>query len=177
MKRRVEVVPYNSKWRDLYLKEDQLIREIFGTQMLNTYHIGSTSVPGLLAKPIIDILGVVSDIKVVDNFTDKMTSAGYESLGELGIKGRRYFRKCEYTQDEMIDLVHVHIFSLACSDEIERHLAFRDYLRTHEDEAKAYGLLKKKLSDTYPYDIESYCQEKDCFVKELEQKALQWYRE
>lgn len=177
MKRKVEVVPFSQEWHGMFLEEASKLRSVFGISLLNAYHIGSTSVPELVAKPIIDILCVVKDIEVVDEVTKDIEELGYEALGEYGIEGRRYFRKSKCENDVMTDLVHVHVFSLDTMEDIERHLAFRDYLCEHEEARKAYGELKSKLALEYPWDIESYCEHKNSFIKELEQKALAWYRE
>ena len=176
MKRKVEVVPFKEEWRGMYLEEASKLRGAFGISLLNSYHIGSTSVPGLVAKPIIDILCVVNEIEVVDQVSKTIEELGYEALGEYGIAGRRYFRKCKYENDEMIDLIHLHVFSLENTEDIERHLAFRDYLCEHEEERNAYGELKSKLAIQFPWDIESYCEHKNNFIKEVEQKALAWFR-
>ena len=90
-------------------------------------------------------------------------------MGEFGITGRRYLRKggCERTYQ-------VHIFRQEDRYNIGRHLAFRDYLRCHCEEAERYARLKICLAERYPYDIEGYCDGKEKFVKEMEEKALIW---
>lgn len=177
MKRRVEVVPFDDAWHEQFLEVASQLRSMFGIELLNAYHIGSTSVPGLCAKPIIDILGVVRDITIVDRHTNELEQLGYECMGELGIPGRRYARKRRYEGEEIIDEIHLHFFSYTSESEIERHLAFRDYLCEHSEIAQAYGDLKADLASKYPYDVEAYCDGKDNFVKEVERQALKWYRE
>ncbi len=169
MPQHIVVTDYNPAWRDKFEREAKLVRGILGNLCVAVYHIGSTAVPGLKAKPIIDIMPVVSDIAAVDSLQKKFEAAGYEYMGEFGIPGRRYLRK---GGDERTH--QVHIFAEADSCEIVRHLAVRDYLCSHPQEAAAYGTLKKKLALKYPYDIEGYCNGKDAFVKKLEQKALDW---
>ena len=138
--------------------------------MLSCYHIGSTAVPGLAAKPIIDLMVVVRDVTLVDALAGRFEALGYELLGELGIAGRRYLRKGGAERSHQI-----HIFNLKCEHHIVRHLALRDYLRAYPTVAETYAQLKRKLAAQYPYDIEGYCAGKDSLVKELERKALAWY--
>ncbi|GGA80319.1 GrpB family protein [Ornithinibacillus halotolerans] len=169
--RKVEVHPYNENWPHLFAEEAKKLKHIFGDEVIVIHHIGSTSVPGLKAKPIIDIMPVVRNIDEVDKFNHEMEAIGYEPKGENGIPKRRYFRKGGDMRTH-----HVHIFQVG-SDDIDRHIAFRDYLRMHETDKQRYGDLKEKLSQQFPLDMESYINGKDQLVKEIEEKALVWYRE
>lgn len=169
--RKVEVYPYNEKWVLMFEIEAEKLKHIFEKEMIDIYHIGSTSIPGLSAKPIIDIMPVVYDIKLVDHYNGKMKSIGYETKGENGIPGRRYFQKGGNNRSH-----HVHIYQ-AESDDITRHLAFRDYLRIHPNEKKKYGELKVRLAQQFPFDIESYINGKERLVKEIERKAMHWKKE
>ncbi|RFU65078.1 GrpB family protein [Peribacillus glennii] len=157
-------------FRDLFKEESERLYEIFGPELIHIHHIGSTSVNGLKAKPVIDIMPVVRDIKRIDVFNEAMAASGYEPKGENGLAGRRYFQKGGDNRTH-----HVHIYQLG-NPEIERHLAFRDYLRVNPDIAKRYGNLKEELSIRFPYDIESYIKGKEQIVLEIEQKAWDWYR-
>lgn len=170
--RKVIVTDYNPMWPAMFEAEAAKIKEIFSDELIAIHHIGSTSVPGMKAKPIIDIMPVVRDINAVDKFNDKMIELGYEPMGEFGLPGRRYFRKGGDNRTH-----HVHVYQLDNRTEIERHLALRDYLREHKDAAEEYGRLKEELARRFPDDIEAYMDGKDQFVKELEKKALKWYRE
>lgn len=167
---RVIVSEYNEKWPIMYLEEARKLEELFGDELVEIHHFGSTSVPGLKAKPIIDIMPVVRDIEKVDSFNENMKELGYECLGEFGIKGRRYFRKGGDNRTH-----HVHVFQYDNREEIDRHLAVRNYLRKHHEEAREYGSLKESLAMAFPNDIEAYMDGKDKFVKELEKKALAGY--
>ncbi|MFD3262213.1 GrpB family protein [Paenibacillus lentus] len=167
---KITIVEYDSNWTTEYLKEEQAIKEILQDDLVNSFHIGSTSVPGLKAKPIIDILLVVNDIGGLDNFSAQFENLGYEVMGEFGIKGRRYFRKGGDDRTHQI-----HAFQYDHIQEIERHLSFRDYLRQNPKICKEYGDLKSELADKYPTDIESYGDGKDDFVKKVEKEALKWH--
>lgn len=165
----IVVTDYNPLWTKMFEDEARLIRGVLEDNCITIYHIGSTSVPGLAAKPIIDIMPVVHSLDHVDTVKGNFEKIGYEYLGEFGIRGRRYLRK---GGDERTH--QIHIFSEHSTDDIERHLALRDYLRTHKEDCDAYAILKKTLAEKYEYDIDGYCDGKDKFVKQLEQKALDW---
>ncbi|WP_169081298.1 GrpB family protein [Paenibacillus sp. PL91] len=166
----VLVTEYNVNWKQKFNEESRKIKDIFGNELIDIYHIGSTSVPGLKAKPVIDIMPVAKDIKKIDSFNEQMTDQGYECMGEFGMKGRRYFRKGGNNRTHQ-----VHVFQEDNKEDITRHLAVRNYLRTHSDVANVYGDLKESLSKRFPRDIEAYMNGKDAFVKELERNALNWY--
>jgi len=166
--RKVDVRPYDERWGARYAEEARLLRSIFGEELLEMHHIGSTSVAGLAAKPVIDIMPVVKDIGRIDRFDEAMRAAGYTPKGENGIPGRRYFQK---GGDERTH--HVHVYGKD-SPEIKRHLAFRDFLRQHPDEARRYGELKTILSERHPFDVSSYIEGKERFASELEGRALKW---
>jgi GrpB-like predicted nucleotidyltransferase (UPF0157 family) len=170
-KRRVEVVPYNPIWKEEFLKEAEKLQDIFGSLATRIHHIGSTSVPGLAAKPIIDILIETEDLQKVDELNSKMEMIGYHPKGENGIKNRRYFQK-----DGVMRTHHVHVFPKG-HEEVIRHLAFRDFLRAQPETAKQYGMLKQSLASQYPYDIEKYIEGKSPFIKKTESLALKWYKE
>ncbi|MDF2680450.1 MAG: hypothetical protein K0R47_1640 [Brevibacillus sp.] len=167
----VVVTEYNENWKYKFSEESQKIKDIFGDVLIDIHHIGSTSVPGLKSKPIIDIMPVVKDIEKIDSFNVRMEGLGYECMGELGMKGRRYFRKGGDNRTHQ-----VHVFQGDNKEDINRHLAVRDYLRTHPDDANRYGDLKESLAKQFSRDIEAYMDGKDAFVKELERNALQWYK-
>ena len=155
----------------MFSEEAAKIRRILGDNCTEIYHIGSTSVKGLAAKPIIDMMVAVRSLEQVDRVAKSFLNIGYEYLGEFGMPGRRYLRKGGVERTHQI-----HIFPESQTDDIDRHLAVRDYLRTHKDACDAYAGLKQSLAEKYPYDIDGYCDGKDGFMKRLEEKALSWVR-
>ncbi|HET7579509.1 MAG TPA: GrpB family protein [Bacillales bacterium] len=169
--KKVEVVPYRPEWPGMFREEAEKIYAVFGNEPIHLHHIGSTSVPDLPAKPIIDLLGEVKMIENVDRFNQQLEGLGYEAMGEFGIPGRRYFRKGGDTRTH-----HLHIFAEGTS-EVRRHLAFRDYLRHSPEKRKAYGRLKMKLAEQYPHNIEKYMDGKDPWIKEIEKEALHWAKD
>ncbi|MDQ0253553.1 GrpB-like predicted nucleotidyltransferase (UPF0157 family) [Evansella vedderi] len=168
--RKVEVCAYNEAWLIMFKEEENKLANIFEDELVALHHIGSTAVRGLQAKPIIDIMPVVRDIEKVDNYNQAMIEIGYEPRGENGIPKRRYFQKGGDNRTH-----HVHIFQVG-SEDITRHLAFREYLSTFPQVKKEYGELKQSLAQQFPYEIAAYIEGKDGFVKEMEQRALKWYQ-
>ena len=170
MPQHITVLNYDPEWPLKYERERKAIAEILDGNGISIYHIGSTSVPGLAAKPIIDMMAVVRSLEKVDDARGKFSELGYEYLGEFGIAGRRYFRK---GGDERTH--QIHIFQADDWNNIGRHLAFRDYMRTHEKEKAEYAKIKTALAQRFPYDIDGYCDGKDAFVREMEKRALLEY--
>lgn len=167
MARKVEVTAYNPAWPAMFKGESKLLKSALGRNCMEIFHIGSTAVPGMMAKPIIDILVSVKDLSKVDDAADKMADLGYEALGENGIPGRRFFRKGGEQPTH-----HVHIFENDDQAQIQRHLAVVEYLCAHERRREEYSELKMYLAEAYPEDINGYMEGKDYFVSQLEQEAL-----
>ncbi|MCO4097263.1 GrpB family protein [Macrococcoides canis] len=168
--RKLEICEYDSNWKEVFDNEKEMLREILFEDLLEIYHIGSTSVPNLYAKPIIDILIVVKDIKRIDKYNEKMSEIGYLAKGENGIINRRYFEKGGDHRTH-----HVHIYEKDDSN-IIRHIAFRDYLLNKKDVREQYNNLKLKLLKENKCDIENYINGKHDFVQNVEKDALKWYQ-
>ena len=124
----IRVVPYDPFWEVEYENESQKIKNILKDILVEVYHIGSTAVKGLAAKSIIDIMPVVTNISLVDKHNKEFVAIGYECMGEFGIEGRRYFRKGGDNRTHQI-----HIFEQSNHKDINRHIAVRDFLRTHPE--------------------------------------------
>ena len=136
------------------------------------HHIGSTSIPGIHAKPIIDMLANSSELSQIDARSEGMRAIGYEAMGEFGIDGRRYYRR---DNTAGVRTEQVHAFAEQ-SPHILRHLAFRDFLRSHPDIALEYSQLKQRLAAAHPFDIEAYMDGKDAFIRQTQERALEWIR-
>ncbi len=167
--RKIEVVEYNPEWKKKFEEESEKIKKILAENCIAVYHIGSTSVEYLAAKPIIDIMPVVRDIDAVDSLNGEFEKLGYECRREFGIPGRRFYAK---GGDERTH--HIHIFGQNSGADIERHLAVRDYLCTHAKCAEEYAHLKKRLAAEFKYDNDGYCDGKESFMRSLEEKSLEW---
>ena len=167
--RTILVVPYHPGWSGKYQQEADKISAIFGQELISIHHIGSTAIPGMSAKPIIDMMPVVHNIDAVEIFNPAMIQLGYEPRGESGIPGRRYFVR----GGDAHRTHHVHTYQ-PDNPEVNRHLDFRDYLITHPEEAQQYAGLKVELARQYPHDIDAYIAGKDGLIKKIIQRAHQW---
>ena len=168
--RKVEVVPHNPGWRDAFEAEAKHVAAALGENVVTIHHIGSTAIPDIYAKPVLDLLVEVRDITEVDGQSSAMESLGYEVMGEYGIPGRRYFRK---DNQEGVRTHNFHAFE-AGSAEVERHLAFRDYMIVHPVDAQRYSELKRGLADEHPQSMDGYMDGKDGFIKEMDRRAARW---
>jgi len=157
----VELVPYSAEWPATAERElGRLVHALDGI-VVTGHHIGSTAVPGLSAKPVIDLLLVVRSVAELDEREAAVRHLGYRCRGENGIAGRRY-----YTLDDTLTgqrQYQVHCFAPG-SGEIERHLAFRDYLRTHPDTARDYEAEKRRCRELHPDDSNAYCEAKASWI-------------
>lgn len=167
---KVRVVPHDPNWPAEFTAEAERIRLALGVVAATIHHIGSTAIPGILAKPVIDILLEVDHLRTIDTRSPALAMLGYEAKGEFGIPGRRYFRK---ESGAGVRTHQIHAFERG-SPGSERHLAFRDYMIAHPEVARSYGLLKQRLAAAYPDDIDAYMHGKDSFIKEHEAKAIIW---
>ncbi|MEH1825871.1 MAG: GrpB family protein [Nostoc sp.] len=168
---KIEVVPHDSTWRSKFDHESKRVALILGENLVAIHHIGSTAIPHIYAKPIIDLLVEVENIAKLDDCSLGMEALDYEVMGEFGIPGRRFFRKNNIIGTRTH---HIHIFT-AKSSEVKRHLAFRDYMNAHPKDAQKYSELKRELAKQYPNDIIGYMDGKDEFIKEIQSKALVWW--
>ncbi|WP_420630416.1 GrpB family protein [Candidatus Leptofilum sp.] len=168
MGRKVIVIPHDPSWIEQYETEAARLTAVFQPILVSIHHIGSTAIPSIKAKPIIDILIVVEDVTAVNNLIEPMAQLGYLSKGENGILGRHYFRK---GSDEH-HTHHIHVYAEGHS-EIARHLNFRDYLRQHPEDAAAYSQLKERLAQTHYSDPPMYSSCKSTFIQRIDLKARQ----
>ncbi|WP_420860353.1 GrpB family protein [Algirhabdus cladophorae] len=167
----ITVSSHDPNWKVAFDTEVRHIKAALAPTVIDLEHIGSTSIEAIYAKPIIDLLGSVRDLHALDTHASQMEGLGYEVMGAFGIAGRRYFRK---TTAQGIRTYHLHVFAQG-SEQITRHLAFRDYLRARPRVAKAYSDLKRRLADDPATTWDSYMEAKDPFIKTTEAEALQWY--
>lgn len=165
---KVRLSDYNPEWIRLYQQEAEFLSAIFKDEVVRFEHFGSTSVPGLKAKPVIDMMCIVKDIATIDSYNDRMALLGYDVAGDWGIPGRRLFRKGGEARTH-----HIHCYQVD-HPQIERHLIFRDYLRAHPQEAAKYSQFKQELADRFE-DTSQYSPAKKLFVSTMEQQALSWY--
>jgi GrpB-like predicted nucleotidyltransferase (UPF0157 family) len=167
---KIRVLPYDHRWPELFEVEAGGLVRALGNVVVRLHHIGSTAIPSISAKPIIDILMELADLSALDRRTAEFEGLGYEAMGESGIPGRRYFRR---NNASGVRTHQIHAFALG-SPEVARHLAFRDYMIAHPDVARLYGDLKQRLAEQYADDTSAYMDGKDAFVKYHEARALEW---
>ncbi len=168
-KRTIVIEPYASEWPETFAAEGQRLSDALMAILIATHHIGSTSIPGLAAKPIIDILAVVRSLSELDACSSAMMDLGYQPMGEFGIAGRRFFAK----GGDLARTHHIHAYEPG-HVEIATHLDFRDYLRVHPDCARRYAELKAALAERHRHDIDAYIAGKAPLVKEILESARQW---
>jgi len=160
----VRVIEYDPRWPRLYEEEKGRIRDALGNAALDIQHIGSTAVPGMGAKPIIDIMVSVPELAAAERCVQALESLGYEFRGEAGIPGRLFFGKGTPRTH------HLHMVEQE-SDFWKSHILFRDLLRGHPDEARRYHKLKRQLAARFGADREAYTEGKASFVESVLAKA------
>lgn len=169
----VYLVSHDPQWAVRARHEAERLATVLGNNLLRVEHIGSTSVAGLAAKPVIDLLPIVKSMDVLDQQSAVVEALGYKWHGEFGIEGRRF---CTLTNAQGIRELHVHFFA-SVSTQIKRHVAFRDYLRAHPEIAKAYETEKQRAALLHPHDSFEYNFEKGAWVQRYEAKALAWFEQ
>jgi GrpB-like predicted nucleotidyltransferase (UPF0157 family) len=161
----VELVAHQPAWLKSFADAATAFKAILKDNCVAIHHIGSTAIPAIYAKPIVDMLPVVKNLEAVDALNSQFEALGYVCMGEYGIEGRRFFWKSVANRTH-----NVHLFEQG-SPEISRHLAFRDFMLAHADYAQSYSLIKRTLAEVFPHDIESYVNGKSSFVQMIDYKT------
>jgi GrpB-like predicted nucleotidyltransferase (UPF0157 family) len=167
---KVRLSEFSENWVYMFKNEALFLKTIFGDEIIRCEHFGSTSVRGMKAKPVIDMMCIVKDINKVDEFNEKIANLGYDIAGEWGIPGRRLFRKGGESRTH-----HIHFYQFDNS-QIDRHLIFRDFLRSHPEQVARYSRFKEELAQCF-HTTSKYSPAKKGFVKEMEKQALRWFAE
>ena len=162
-RRHIIVQPYDEMWKQDFISISNEIRDALGELALRIEHVGSTSVPGLSAKPVIDIDVVIRDHSVLDEVISRLAKIGYQHEGNLGIAGREAFG---YEGKEHLKEHHLYVCP-EDSPELKRHIAFRDYLRSHPDAVQEYSRVKEEAASFYPYDIDQYIGHKSPVIEKI----------
>ena len=161
----IELAEYDPQWPLLYEREAARIGEALGSKALRIEHVGSTSVPGLAAKPLIDIVLVVADAADEDAYVPPLEAAGYV----LRIREPDWFEHRLFKGPDTN--VNVHTFSDAC-EEVERMVGFRDWLRAHDDDRDLYLATKRDLAQRKWKYVQNYADAKSAVVREILARAL-----
>ena len=167
------LVAHDPGWSNEFEREAEQIRTALSGVPIELHHIGSTAIPGIVAKPVIDMIGIAPNVDVLDANVDRLVAIGYEAMGEFGIVGRRYFRK---DSPDGARTHQLHAFAKG-SPNIQRHMDFRDFMRAFPDAAAAYQELKLALAHRSGPDIERYADAKTDFVRDIERRAAAWRME
>ncbi|MEJ0053473.1 MAG: GrpB family protein [bacterium] len=164
-KRQYEIVPYDPDWPQEFKAAATVLWRIFGSDATDIQHIGSTSIPGMDGKPVIDILILVDDVGSADIHRAEMATAGYDYAGAFVMPGAILFRKMK---DDTL-LSNVHVFQRS-HHHVEEMLELRDYLRAHPKEVTDYSELKRNLYKRYANDYDRYREEKDDYMERLKSR-------
>jgi GrpB-like predicted nucleotidyltransferase (UPF0157 family) len=162
----VRVVPYDPEWPRLFQTEARRLIACVAPHSIVLEHTGSTSVPGLAAKPVLDILAGLVEGAPIEAYVERLVGCGYVHRGEQGIPGREFFRRGEPRA------YHIHLTRIG-SQFWREHLAFRDYLRTHSASRDEYARLKLELAVKFPHDRAAYIDGKSPFVRKVLALAMQ----
>ena len=161
--KRVVVLPYDPKWKSDFENIRHEIESVIGALIVDIEHVGSTSVEGLSAKPCIDIDVVIKDYSVFDEVIEKLEAIGYIHEGNLGIENREAFK---YLDKPHLKTHHLYVCPQQ-SEELYRHITFRDFLRRTPEAVKWYSAVKEKAAQLFPNDIEKYIAYKSPCIEEL----------
>ncbi len=162
----VRVIKYNSKWKSIFDKEKKLLLKSFPKNIIDVSHGGSTAIPGLFAKPIIDMFATIHFLSDVEKLKLDLGKMGYEYKGEQGVPGRIL-----YVKGSTECRTHHLQFVLPTSDQWKNHILLKKYYIRHPKIAEEYSKLKIYLAKKFPKDRKSYTNSKDSFIKSIIDKA------
>jgi GrpB-like predicted nucleotidyltransferase (UPF0157 family) len=165
---RVEIVSYDPAWPSQFAALGKKLRDALGAAALRIDHIGSTSVPGLAAKPIIDVQISVASFDPLDDYKVPLERVGYVHRAGNPERTKRYFREGPGQRR-----THIHVRRAGSFSE-QFALLFRDYLRTHSEDAPAYAAVKRRLADQYGHDRRGYVEAKVPYVWQIIRRADEW---
>lgn len=159
----VIVVPYDKAWKTAFEEIKEELEQAIGDLIVGIEHVGSTSVEGLSAKPCIDIDVIIKDYTMFDVIVSRLRAIGYTHEGNLGIKDREAFK---YSNKPHLQKHHLYVCPQQ-SEELNRHITFRNFLRNNPEAAKKYGSTKEIAAQLFPDDIEKYIGYKSPCIEEL----------
>ena len=163
----VRLEEYNPEWADLFDQEKKLLRKTFGDKIIAIEHIGSTAIPGIPAKPIIDINAAIPSLDDTDDFVTKLQELGYEYIPERRFSDRQFFPKGPSEKRTH----HLNLVEITSETGWKNQLLFRDYLRTHPDIRDEYVTLKRELAHKYADNRDDYTEQKSNFVIRIIEEA------
>ena len=167
----VELVAHRAEWAQMAAVETARLKAALGDNLIAVHHVGSTAIPNIMAKPIVDLMPTVRDLAVLDTQAKAVRDLGYKWHGEFGLEGRRFCTFADPRTGARIFQLH---FFRPNNDNAIRMLAFRDYLRSHPFVAKAYEMEKLHAASLQPHDTTAYTAEKNDWIKRVEKDAMDW---
>jgi GrpB-like predicted nucleotidyltransferase (UPF0157 family) len=162
----VKLVPYDPEWVEEYKKEEAILKEVLGDYALDIQHVGSTSIPGISAKPILDIAVAVKDLATLSTLIPIFTEAGYDVMDSIESNGEILARKG--TPDNRTHYIHVEVLG---SEYWNNHILFRDYLLKHPEYIAKYEEIKNAAYNLYQGERKKYTAEKNNFIQDVLTKA------
>ena len=173
MSTKVELLDHDPQWPHLARREGERFAAALGgdARLIAVHHIGSTAIPGIQAKPILDLMPEVTSLEWLDKLQAQIEAAGYEYWGDYGIARRRF---CPRMGGDGWRQVNVHCF-LSGDEQLIRHLAFRDYLREHPIVASEYEQVKRNCAALHSEDAHAYTLCKSDWIQATQQQALRWW--
>lgn len=168
--RLIRLVDYDPEWPGLFRRETERIREALGDRALRVEHVGSTSVPGLEAKPTIDIVLIVADSSDESSYGPELAAAGYR----LRIREPEWHEHRVFTGPDTD--TNLHVFSVGCP-ELDRMLLFRDRLRTNESDLVRYGKAKRELAERQWRYVQNYADAKTAVIEAILDRTPEVTRE
>lgn len=169
----IELVEHEPAWVARAAREAERLRGALGSVLVEVHHVGSTAIPSIRAKPIVDLLPVVRSLAEIDAQRAEVEALGYEWWGELGIERRRYCILRDATTGHRV--AQLHVFA-AGSEQIARHVTFRDYLLAHSEEARAYEAEKLRARAMHPGNVDAYNDAKGPWIRGCDERAAAWRR-
>ena len=161
--KKVIVLPYDRAWKSAFEEIKLEIENAIGDLIIGIEHVGSTSVEGMSAKPCIDIDVIIKNYSMFEDVVSKLATIGYTHEGDLGIKHREAFK---YLDKPHLMKHHLYVCPQN-SEELHRHVTFRDYLRSNSEAVKKYSSVKETAAKLFPDDIDQYIKYKSPCIEEL----------
>jgi len=163
----IEIVDYDPAWPELFEREAERMRDVVGDHVLSIEHVGSTAVPGLAAKPIVDVCPVVEDMDAARTVSDLLDGADWPLARERGDKP--WIEHERVADSGQVYNVHVRPREAA----VESYLLLREYLRDHPEIRDEYARVKREAAEQYPHDVESYTRAKSDVIERAKERARQ----
>lgn len=168
----VKLENYNCNWESEYLEEEKLLKNVLCDKIIEIHHIGSTSIPNLKAKPVIDILLVIKNLDEINEIEELLKPYYYENRGSQGVEDRYFFAKGP--EEARTHYVH---FTTPNSNTYYNQIYFKKYLLDHKEYIKKYCDLKQDLESKYANDRKMYTQGKNDFIKNIIALAKEEYND